>query len=119
MLLLWNKFKPKTKGVKKNEVEGQMISTKKIKQIVVEVLENNTGKVSISLNHDLQDDLLISKDDYEKIASDLQDAFRERESCGFDFYDIDSWNIVADICEDVVDCLECEGYIVCNNVEDV
>jgi len=96
-----------------------MISTKKIKQIVTEVLENNTGKVSISLNHNLKDDLLISKDDYEKIASDLQDAFRERESCGFDFCDIDSWNTVAEICEDVVDSLECEGYIVCNNVEDV
>jgi len=104
------------KFVRKERV--RMISTKKIKQIVTEVLENNTGKVSISLNHDLQDDLLISKDDYEKIASDLQDAFRERESCGFDFYDIDSWNVVADVCEDVVDSLEEEGYIVLKN-EDV
>jgi len=95
-----------------------MISTKKIKQIVTEVLENNTGKVSISLNHNLKDDLLISKDDYEKIASDLQDAFRERESCGFDFYDIDSWSTVAEICEDVVDCLEEEGYVIYQN-EDV
>ena len=96
-----------------------MISTKKIKQIVTEVLENNTGKVSISLNHDLQDDLLISKDDHEKIASDLQDAFRERESCGFDFYDIESWSTVADICGDVVDSIECEGYIVYNNLEEL
>jgi len=95
-----------------------MISTKKIKQIVMEVLENNTGKVSISLNHDLQDDLLISKDDYEKIASDLQDAFRERESCGFDLDDIDYWNTVADVCNNVVDSLEEEGYIIYQN-EDV
>ena len=97
-----------------------MISTKKIKQIVMEVLENNTGKVSVSLNHDLQDDLLISKDDYKKIASDLQYAFRERESCGFDFYDIDSWNTVVEICEDVVDCLEEHGYIIYyNNLEEI
>ena len=94
-----------------------MISTKKIKQIVTEVLENNTGKVSISLNHDLQDDLLISKDDYEKIASDLQDAFRERESCGFDLDDYDQWNIVADICNDVIDSIEEEGYIIYQNLE--
>ena len=98
--------------MERNAEKGQvrMISTKKIKQIVTEVLENNTGKVSISLDHDLQDDLLISKDDYDKIASDLQDAFRERESCGFDFYDIESWSTVANICNSVVDCLEEEGY---------
>ena len=94
-----------------------MISTKKIKQIVTEVLENNTGKVSISLNHNLKDDLLLDDDDITKVAEELLDAFCEID-CVIEL-DYHLWNTVADICNSVVDSLEEDGYIVYKNLGDM
>jgi len=94
-----------------------MISTKKIKQIVTEVLENNTGKVNISLNHDLQDDLLLDEDDVMKITEEILSAFEEIDcDIGLDYC---LWNTVGDILKNVVDDLEEQGYIICQNIEDV
>ena len=102
------------KFVRKERV--RMISIKKIKQIITEVLENNTGKVSISLNHNLKDDLLLDDDDTIKVAEELLDAFCEIDC--FMELDYPLWNTVADICNNVVDSLEEEGYVIYQN-EDV
>ena len=94
-----------------------MISTKKIKQIVTEVLENNTGKVGISLNHNLKDDLLLDGDDITKVAEELLDAFCDID-CVIEL-DYHLWNTVADLCSSVVDSIEEEGYLIYKNLGDV